>query len=109
MNVDEFIEALKNCTGFRWECRRVEGVRAESAESNTFCPITAVCYARTGKRYMSWDFQKAAADIDLDADTALQVAKAADDSIGWMLHNKRYSDARLRTQLLETLGLEESE
>lgn len=62
------------------------------------CPITAVAFAKTGRRFSTVEFYSAAAAIGLRPSTAKRIANAADG-----VHT---GDQRLRKQLLEAAGLE---
>jgi hypothetical protein len=62
------------------------------------CPITAVCFERTGCYYPVMLWEKASQELGLDAGFADGLVSAADSKL---LH-----DPQVRATLLETVGLE---
>ena len=64
-----------------------------------YCPLTFVCYKRTGEFFPPCDWNKAAKLIYLSEKTAEKIAKAADGALD--------SKKAIRKALLKTLNLKE--
>ena len=92
----EFFAALEQERN-GWEIRSAE-IRRGYGWQVVCCPITAVAMKVTGNYYGTGDFPKAAEDIGLPAEFALDIANAAD---------AQNFKPRLRKRILTALGLSE--
>jgi len=66
--------------------------------NDRFCPITALCFARTGEEFELYEFQDAAGLLGLSFGLAEDLMNAADDD--------EEADQAMRGALLAAVGLE---
>ena len=80
MTLNEFMSELKNLrnSGYAWKCINHVVLRTKLLDNTLMCPITAVCYYKTGKLISTSHWQDAADMIELSFLDACGVASAAD-------------------------------
>ena len=100
MDYAAFLEALRKTRDFGWEFSPVAGVmRARPNPAWSFCPITAV-YIHVARLYISSvEYLTAARKLHLNETLARKLSTAADGLTG--------TDARIRSDLLAAVGLQE--
>ena len=114
MNTKEFFAHLAKIVGKKFivlkdQSKVYKGIRLSTKEKKSnfyggcFCPITAVCYAETGKHYYPYQYREAASEIDISEQDAILIASAADgcfDDLG-------KKEKTIRKKLLKVCGLPE--
>lgn len=70
MGIDFFKEFRKYVNGFKYFLN--EGTIVFVKDGRYFSPVTALCYAITGKYYKSYDVLYAAAEVDLECPLVLE-------------------------------------
>jgi hypothetical protein len=111
MNREEFLEELRGTPrdwltlnfgmpGRMGPIRRIaDGLGCDAMR---YCPVTAVCLARTGARFRTMDWDRAAQRLGMSYATDCEIVAAADG--GGVGDTERH---RLRGRLLEAVGLAE--
>ncbi len=94
MDLDTFLNKLSEGS---WELIFVDKISHHGPDNRFFCPITYVALKETGKSFSLCLYEEAAEEINLDAELALDIVQAADNSI--------YHKRELRTKLLEACNL----
>lgn len=84
MTTNEFIEELKATKKkFVWRVENTEDQDRERIRTKIknvdLCPITAVCFLKTGKVFGEGRYDLAAENIGLDGKDAYTIARAADN------------------------------
>lgn len=99
----EFFAALTHCADqFVWT-NQDGAIRGKAGSTALYCPLTALCYATTGKAYGTGLYHMAAGTLDLDPWVANDLAFAADHV--YLTGDPRLS--ALRILLLTALNLKE--
>ena len=110
MNPNEFITALRRLKEPKWGWRLFEGnIRAfpktEFVGAPTVCcPVTAVAFALTGKKFSTIRPTRAGAHIGI-RETALDIIVAAADNDRECGFSYRNQARHFRLMMLEALGL----
>lgn len=103
MNNSEFFAALAQIADqFVWT-NQDGAIRGKAGSTALYCPLTALCYATTGKAYGTGLYHMAAGTLDLDPWVANDLAFAADHV--YLTGDPRL--AALRILLLTALNLKE--
>lgn len=78
----EFYQELSGLLGKGWRAfiNHDGEIRLKTKHNKTYCPITAVCQAKTGKSIPVYNADKAATFLKLHHDTADTIMNAADYS-----------------------------
>lgn len=101
MTREEFLIALGETKRRKWNlvgfCDKILRVGHDR-----FCPLTAVCDKKLGKKYSIGAYHKAAYALDIDAMLCYKIAVTADDC----KYNPDY-DEELRQDMLKVLGVKE--
>ena len=110
MTLNEFFEELALLKHESWyltdnigESVRYDMVDLKNNDRKLcFCPITAVCFAKTGKYLSPGDFSKAAYELNLDhPHTTLLLVQAADEG-----DNRDEETTNIRKRMIQALEIE---
>jgi hypothetical protein len=83
MTLDMFLETYRRIPGWQLEwLPRKNQIAIRLFRRQSLCPLTAVCYVLTGKRWKLSFYLDAADSIGLPRDLAQKIAEAADDEPG---------------------------
>lgn len=97
MTLDEFFDALNKIKGWY----NYHGTIRRKSKIGVQCPLTAVCYAKTGLIYDESRTYWASKAIGLSVANTNRIVFASDDPF--------YAKHSIRERLLETLNLTETE
>lgn len=107
MTLDEFYEELRNLKDvldptFRDAIRFY--MKDRNGDFNSYCPLTAVCYRKTGANFSVASFREAAKELGLQEHTQ-SIQQAADYNISVLHNNLKSKDKEKAKGIRATMFL----